>query len=343
MRPIFDVDSNYTYSVAVQCEIDESCQIAQARRLRVLEDLLDMLPQDVPFKRTRFRDRVQAALPNVINNYDSDIEAAAIRRYTFLFTRLKWLSNPVKYMSGLLNITEIQNLVHKIIISKELGSATGLHAFQQVVSSKPQSRSRESGLLVLAQTFLPELMRSPKGVRFVDGVRQLEAELDPSCRLVSGSQTDPISMKPEDRHDEQFVAGFFHSLIDALRESPVACAISDMMTAGLPLVFANAQFLRLAGLGEADVVGKNCRFLQGDVTRTSHQYLVEEISTGIRERRSVLVKIFNCAYGRVFQNFIALHPIFATEGGEYLYQIGMQVNMNDKDEVGCHVNLANTK
>lgn len=343
MRPILDVDGNYTYSVAVQCEVDESCQIAQARRLRVLEDLLGMLPQDVPFKQTTFRDRVPEAMPIVISNYDSDVEAAAIRRYTFIFTRLKWLGDPVKFISRLLSIREVEEIVHNTVLSKDLGSAAELHAFQQVVSSKSQSMARESGLRVLAHTFLPKLMHSPKGVRFVDKVRQLEEQQDPSCRLVFGSQPIPISLAQDDRHIERLPHRFLHCLIDALSESPVACAISDMMTPGLPLVFANAQFFRLAGLGEADVIGKNCRFLQGEVTRTSHQYLVEELSTGIRERRGVLVKMFNCAHGRVFQNFIALHPIFATEGGEYLYQVGMQVNMNDKDEVGTHVNLADAQ
>jgi PAS domain S-box-containing protein len=52
----------------------------------------------------------------------------------------------------------------------------------------------------------------------------------------------------------------------ALDEAPVGITISDAGQADNPLVYANDQFLALTGYGEGDVLGRNCRFLQGEDT-----------------------------------------------------------------------------
>lgn len=329
MRPVLDLDGEYTYNVAVQFEVDETCLISQRRKLRLLHDLLEMLPKTLPFRRTNMRDRLEPTVPVVIPRYKPELEQKAKRRYEFFFTRLKWLTNPLNAMTRLLSIKSTQQLISEIIKTDDrFSSPASLFAFEH--ATKTTSAFREMSIRTLSRTFLPAILNSMKGVEFVGKVSNVE---DVGDLVVRNSKTDSNS-KTTRRHDIGLGEEFFQCFANAMRESPVSCIAADVMAPGLQLIFANPRFLRLAGVSsENDVIGKNCRFLQGDVSHTCHQYLIEEISTAIRERRSVLVKMFNYTRGRVFQNFIALHPIFATDGGEYLYQIGMQVNMNDVDEV----------
>lgn len=331
MRPILDVEGKFTFTIAVQCEVDESSYITMPRKLRKLEDLLDMFPKSVPFRQVRLRDRAVPPLPISIPTYDSDSERAAVRRYVFFLTRLKWLMDPHTAVSRLLDDQKLRNLVHDIVHSEALGSAATMHAFEEAVAPNSPPHTRKKGVRLLADMLLPRLLHRAEGVRFVLEVRRVEREEKTSAsKLVF----EPLLPDNTERPDYRLADGFFQCFVDMAREAPVSCIASDMTIPGLPLAFANSRFLHLAGLAsESDVIGKNCRFMQGEVSHTSHQYLVEEISAAIRERRGVLVKMFNYARGKVFQNFIALHPVFATENGEYLFQIGMQVNMNDKDEI----------
>ncbi|KAH8048363.1 PAS domain-containing protein [Aureococcus anophagefferens] len=70
-------------------------------------------------------------------------------------------------------------------------------------------------------------------------------------------------------------------------------------------------------------IGKKCTFLQGPETE---QYLIDEIVDALRECKGLAVKLTNVKKdGSAFQCYLALHPVFGANG-EYLYQKLVKLN-----------------
>ena len=55
-------------------------------------------------------------------------------------------------------------------------------------------------------------------------------------------------------------------LIQSIESSNLAHTISLIENAGLPLDYVNQAFLDQTGYSRDDVIGRNCRFLQGEGT-----------------------------------------------------------------------------
>jgi PAS domain S-box-containing protein len=91
-----------------------------------------------------------------------------------------------------------------------------------------------------------------------------------------------------------------------------------------PIVFVNRAFLDLTGHEEDEVIGRNCRFLQGKDTDRS---TVAEIRMALAEQRAVAVDILNYkADGSPFWNALFIGPIFDQEGG-LLYYFASQLDI----------------
>jgi PAS domain S-box-containing protein len=57
-----------------------------------------------------------------------------------------------------------------------------------------------------------------------------------------------------------------------------------------PLIFANEGFERLTGYARQDVIGRNCRFLQGPDTDA---HALNQIRQAIRDEQSCTVELLN--------------------------------------------------
>ncbi|MBK4735865.1 histidine kinase famiy protein [Noviherbaspirillum pedocola] len=91
-----------------------------------------------------------------------------------------------------------------------------------------------------------------------------------------------------------------------------------------PIVFVNRAFLDLTGYSEDQVLGRNCRFLQGEETDRG---TVSELRNAIRENRAVAVDILNYkADGTPFWNALFIGPIFDQEG-QILYFFASQLDI----------------
>ncbi|RAK58305.1 hybrid sensor histidine kinase/response regulator [Phenylobacterium deserti] len=91
-----------------------------------------------------------------------------------------------------------------------------------------------------------------------------------------------------------------------------------------PIVFANGAFLDLTGYSEAEVLGRNCRFLQGAQTDPE---TVAELRDGIREHRAVSVEILNYKRdGTPFWNAVFVGPVYGDKG-ELLYFFASQLDV----------------
>ncbi|KAJ1445856.1 hypothetical protein M885DRAFT_548569 [Pelagophyceae sp. CCMP2097] len=80
------------------------------------------------------------------------------------------------------------------------------------------------------------------------------------------------------------------TLMNSLRSAQRAFCITDPSLRDNPIVYASASFLSTTGFSLENVIGRNCRFLQGPGTDAA---TVAEISRGVREGLDTSVTILN--------------------------------------------------
>jgi PAS domain S-box-containing protein len=115
-------------------------------------------------------------------------------------------------------------------------------------------------------------------------------------------------------------------LMDTIGLSPVASVISNPRRPDNPIEVANPAFCHLTGYAEAEIVGRNCRFLAGAATEP---WLTDRIRAGIAHRTSVLVDILNYrSDGSSFRNAVLISPLFDA-AGELAWFLGSQVELGD--------------
>lgn len=91
-----------------------------------------------------------------------------------------------------------------------------------------------------------------------------------------------------------------------------------------PIIFVNRAFLDLTSYEEEQVLGRNCRLLQGAETNRD---TVAEIRNALKEQRAVAVDILNYkADGTPFWNALFIGPIFDRDGN-LLYYFASQLDI----------------
>ncbi len=107
----------------------------------------------------------------------------------------------------------------------------------------------------------------------------------------------------------------------AINASNNGIVITDYALPDNPLMFANPAFYETTGYSPEEVLGKNCRFLQGD--NVDQEELVR-LRKAIREHRACTVKLLNYKKdGSSFWNELRISPIFDDDGRVTNY-IGIQ-------------------
>ncbi|WP_049731557.1 PAS domain-containing protein, partial [Rhizobium ecuadorense] len=112
----------------------------------------------------------------------------------------------------------------------------------------------------------------------------------------------------------------------AFERTRMPMVVADARKPDLPIVLANKSFLELTGYPADEVLGRNCRFLQGPATSP---IAVAEIRAGIADEREVSVEILNYKKnGEQFWNRLHLSPIHADDG-RILYFFGSQIDVTE--------------
>ncbi|KAL5172573.1 Phototropin-2 [Glycine soja] len=105
--------------------------------------------------------------------------------------------------------------------------------------------------------------------------------------------------------------------------------ISDPRLPDNPIIFASDSFLELTEYTREEILGRNCRFLQGPET---DQATVSRIRDAIREQREITVQLINYTKsGKKFWNLFHLQPM-RDQKGELQYFIGVQLDGSDHVE-----------
>lgn len=107
----------------------------------------------------------------------------------------------------------------------------------------------------------------------------------------------------------------------AIQTSVQGVTIADAQQDDEPLIYANAAFEEITGYSTAEVMGRNCRFLQGE--RTDPE-TVTRIREAIASRDSVRVEILNYRKdGTPFWNQLDIVPV-DDDDGEVTHFLGLQ-------------------
>ncbi|MFC5461329.1 histidine kinase famiy protein [Massilia niabensis] len=113
----------------------------------------------------------------------------------------------------------------------------------------------------------------------------------------------------------------------AVEMTRMPMVVTDPRQPDNPIVFANRAFLDLTLYQEQDVIGRNCRMLQGPETSPD---TVREIREALAERRAVALDILNYkADGTPFWNGLYIGPIFDHEG-KLLYFFASQLDITQR-------------
>ena len=111
----------------------------------------------------------------------------------------------------------------------------------------------------------------------------------------------------------------------AVESTRTAMSVSDPRQPDNPLVFVNRAFREMTGYSNEDLVGRNCRFLQGP---DSDRETVEAMRAAIESQTEIDVEILNYRKdGSTFWNAIYIVPVY-DDSGQLLYFFGSQQDVS---------------
>ena len=100
--------------------------------------------------------------------------------------------------------------------------------------------------------------------------------------------------------------------VAAVRATRMPMIITNPRLPDNPVVFANNAFCRLSGYTREEILGRNCRFLQGPATDPA---TVAKIRDAVRRVESIEIDIRNQRKdGELFWNRLLMAPVYDTEG-----------------------------
>lgn len=123
-------------------------------------------------------------------------------------------------------------------------------------------------------------------------------------------------------HDQQF-----SMLKAAITVTRMAMVITDPHKPDNPIVLVNPAFLEMTGYTAEEVLGRNCRFLQGAETDPA---AVQRIRDAVKASRDIELELVNHTKdGTAFINKLLIAPIF-DEDGTLAFFFASQVDMRNQ-------------
>ena len=103
--------------------------------------------------------------------------------------------------------------------------------------------------------------------------------------------------------------------------------LSDPDEEDNPIVYANEAFELITGYSREEILGRNCRFLQGE---DGDQESLEKVRSAIKDKESVTVTIRNYRKdGEMFYNRLTIRPLFDRDG-RLIYFLGLQYDITNQ-------------
>ncbi len=119
-----------------------------------------------------------------------------------------------------------------------------------------------------------------------------------------------------------------------LRERALAATsngiiIADARLPDHPAIYTNAAFERITGYSSTDIIGNNCRLLQG---KDTDQALIDQVRLSIKAGKSCQVVVLNYRQdGSSFWNELSISPIH-NENGQLTHFVGILNDISDRQQ-----------
>ena len=115
----------------------------------------------------------------------------------------------------------------------------------------------------------------------------------------------------------------------AIASSHNGIVITDFRIPNNPIVYVNQAFEKISGYAASEVIGKNCRFLQGnDLFQPEKENLRAAIASG--QPCTVIIRNYR-KDGTLFWNELNISPIF-DDHGKVTHFIGIQTDITERKE-----------
>ncbi|MCX7066555.1 MAG: PAS domain-containing protein [Methylococcales bacterium] len=120
-------------------------------------------------------------------------------------------------------------------------------------------------------------------------------------------------------------SGLIPQVLSAILDECVnGVTLSDPDLDDTPIIYANKAFERLTGYNQEEIIGYNCRFLQGDDRDQAER---EQIAKALEKHQAVEVTLRNYRKdGTLFYNHLKIVPLFDTKQ-RVLYYLGVQYDI----------------
>ncbi|MGJ0507285.1 MAG: PAS domain-containing protein [Methylocystis sp.] len=120
-----------------------------------------------------------------------------------------------------------------------------------------------------------------------------------------------------------------HVLTQILDSCVNGVTLSDPDIEDSPIVYANKAFENMCGYDQSEIIGRNCRFLQGD---DRDQPDLERLRAAIKRGEAIEVTLRNYRKnGEMFHNRLVVKPLF-DERGNVVYFLGVQYDITQQVE-----------
>lgn len=118
-----------------------------------------------------------------------------------------------------------------------------------------------------------------------------------------------------------------HVLTQILDSCVNGVTLSDPDLEDSPIVYANKAFEEMCGYTQQEIVGRNCRFLQGT---DRNQDELNRLRDAIRKGEPIEVTLRNYRKnGELFHNRLVVKPLF-DERGNVVYFLGVQYDITEQ-------------
>jgi PAS domain S-box-containing protein len=137
--------------------------------------------------------------------------------------------------------------------------------------------------------------------------------------------------------------GLIPQILSAILDECVnGVTLADPDLEDAPIIYANKAFEKLTGYSQKDIIGKNCRFLQGPDREQIERY---QIAEAIKNELPIEVTLRNYRKdGELFYNHLKITPLFDRKG-QVIYFLGVQYDItykvkakNEIDELTAKLN-----